>query len=72
MISEFPFGLFFLRHCKTQNNLNHRISGQVDSQIVDFAIDTRVLNQINVEHQDMINLTPHSWRSFTFPLLLFC
>lgn len=53
MINEFPLGLFFLRHCKTQNNLNHRISGQVDSQIVDFTIDTRVLKPINVEHQDI-------------------
>ena len=74
MISEFPFGLFFLRHCKTQNNLNHRISGQVDSQIVDFAIDTRVLNQINVEHRDITIISSSLNRCVqtTFHLLKQC
>lgn len=74
MISEFPFGLFFLRHCKTQNNLNHRISGQVDSQIVDFTIDTRALSPISVRHRDITIISSSLNRCVqtTFQLLKQC
>lgn len=45
MMHSFYYGLFVLRHCKTQNNIEHKISGQMDSEIVDFSIDVSNINQ---------------------------
>ena len=45
MMYSFYYGLFVLRHCKTKNNVENRISGQMDSEIVDFSIDISNLNQ---------------------------
>lgn len=45
MMHSFKYGLFILRHCKTQNNIEHKISGQMDSKIVDFSIDISNINQ---------------------------
>lgn len=42
MTSKFPHGLFVIRHCRTEYNASHRISGQSDSPIVDLSIDDSI------------------------------
>ena len=51
MISDFPLGLFVLRHCRTEYNTTHRISGQSDSSIVDLSIETSALDTISIQQQ---------------------
>lgn len=54
MITEFPHGLFVLRHCRTEYNATHRVSGQSDSSIIDFSIDTSALDLISIPHHNFI------------------
>ena len=54
MISEFPLGLFALRHCRTEYNVTQRISGKSDSSIVDYSIDISALDLINTQNQDFL------------------
>lgn len=54
MISDFPLGLFALRHCKTEYNSIHKISGQSDIPIVDFSIDTSLVDLNNYQHKKII------------------
>lgn len=44
MTNNFPHGLFVIRHCRTEYNASHRISGQFDSPIVDFSIDASIFD----------------------------
>lgn len=44
-MNSFNYGLFALRHCKTQNNIEKRISGQSDSLIIDYSVDISILDQ---------------------------
>ena len=53
MITEFPHGLFVLRHCRTEYNASHRVSGQSDSSIIDFSIDTSALDLMSIPYQDL-------------------
>lgn len=50
MISEFPLGLYVMRHCITGYNLTYKISGQSNLSIVDFSINTSALDLISIKH----------------------
>lgn len=54
MKSEFPYGLYFLRHCRTTYNVTHRISGQSNPPIVDLSIDASALDSISMQYPDLI------------------
>lgn len=45
---EFPYGLFVMRHCKTEYNLLKKISGQANSQLIDHQIDSAVLDECQI------------------------
>lgn len=54
MRSEFPFGLYIMRHCRTEYNKNHKVSGQSDLSISDFSINTAALDFKNIKHSGII------------------
>lgn len=54
MNTEFPYGLFVMRHCKTEYNLLKKISGQTNSQLVDHQIDSTVLDECQIPLRDFI------------------
>lgn len=57
MKTTFNHGLFVVRHCKTQNNIEHRISGQLDSPIVDYTTDVSKLDKAIVQHLGLVIIT---------------
>lgn len=57
MTNEFPYGLFVLRHCRTDYNSNHKISGQSNPNLLDFSINTDSLNINNIQYQDLEIIT---------------
>ena len=48
MNTEFPYGLFAMRHCKTEYNLLKKISGQANTQLADHQIDSAVLDECQI------------------------
>lgn len=57
MKGEFPYGLYFLRHCRTAYNVTHRISGQSNPPIIDLSIDISALDLIGKQYPDLIIIT---------------
>ena len=57
MKTTFHHGLFVVRHCKTQYNIELRISGQFDSPIVDYTVDVSELNKEIVQHSGLVIIT---------------
>ena len=53
MIDEFPAGLFFLRHCKSEYNAAHKISGQANPSVISLSIDAAALEVDSVQYQDL-------------------
>lgn len=53
----FHYGLFAVRHCKTQYNVEHRISGQSDSPIIDYSTDVSNLDKEIVRHLGLVVIT---------------
>lgn len=51
---EFPYGLFAMRHCKTEHNLLKKISGQTNSQLADHQIDPTVLDECPIPLHNFI------------------
>lgn len=54
MNNDFPHGLFVMRHCRTEYNAMHKISGQIEIPIVDHSINTTAFNIASFEHQNFI------------------
>lgn len=51
---DFQYGLFVMRHCKTEYNLLTKISGQANAQLVDHQIDPAVLDECQIPLRDFI------------------
>lgn len=67
---EFPYGFFVLRHCRTDYNSNHKISGQSNPNLLNFSINTDSLNRNNIQYQDLEIITsPLAWCLQTIYLL---
>lgn len=62
MKKSFNNGLFVMRHCKTQNNIEHRISGQTDTPIVDYTTDTSILDKTIVKQLGLVIISSPSPR----------
>lgn len=54
MNTEFPCGLFAMRHCKTEYNLLKKISGQTNTQLADHQIDPAVLDECQIPLRNFV------------------